>query len=213
MNYLAHLVLSDHSPESMVGNVLADFIRGRAPMELLEPRVRVGVRVHRAVDRFCDEHAEVRACGALLKPRWGRYSGIITDIYFDYVLASGWDDFGPRHASLRAFADQAYTAFAAYRDRMPDRMQRVTDGLTRGDGLVRYGTLDGIEDALTRVSRRFSRPIELAGAIEDLIEHRDALAAHFALYWPQARAHAARERDRFLREAGLDPLSLDSAPS
>jgi acyl carrier protein phosphodiesterase len=60
MNYFAHLVLSQPTVESTVGNLLGDFAKG-VKREALNPAVSFGLDNHRAVDRFTDAHESIQA--------------------------------------------------------------------------------------------------------------------------------------------------------
>ena len=54
MNFLAHLHLSDGTPASMLGGVVADFVKG-SDAAALPADVQQGVRLHRLIDGFTDK--------------------------------------------------------------------------------------------------------------------------------------------------------------
>jgi acyl carrier protein phosphodiesterase len=76
MNYLAHMLCSDDSPASMLGNFIADFVKGdvegRFPREVVE-----GIRHHRRADCFTDSHEVFGASRRLIISPRRRYAGII----------------------------------------------------------------------------------------------------------------------------------------
>lgn len=42
--------------------------------------VRVGIALHRAVDRYTDAHPQVVAARSLLEPPWRCYTGVLLDV-------------------------------------------------------------------------------------------------------------------------------------
>ena len=55
MNYLAHLYLADDSPESIIGNLLGDFLKGQGT-EGYSDEIKKGIRLHKSVDTYTDSH-------------------------------------------------------------------------------------------------------------------------------------------------------------
>lgn len=55
MNYLAHLFLADDTPESLLGNLLGDFMKGQN-IQSYSDAIRQGIRCHQKVDVFTDNH-------------------------------------------------------------------------------------------------------------------------------------------------------------
>jgi len=59
MNFLAHIFLSQHNEDWMIGNLIADFISNR-DLDSLNVGVREGVMMHRQIDTFTDSHPVVK---------------------------------------------------------------------------------------------------------------------------------------------------------
>jgi acyl carrier protein phosphodiesterase len=191
MNYLAHLYLADGTDESLLGNLMADFVKGNAHLTM-PAGIRRGIRLHRRVDAFTDSHPDVQRGIARISPRWGWFSGIILDVYFDYLLTRDWE----RYASvpLRDFVDHVYAVLRRHRERLPDPMREAVGHIVGEDRLMSYSRLDGIADALTRISARLrqrtSRPeIRLQEAMPDLAEHHPALREDFRSFFPELIRH------------------------
>ena len=90
MNFLAHLHLSDGTPGSMLGGILADFVKG-PDVAALPPDILAGVRLHRHIDAFTDRHAVVQRSIHRVSAKLGWFAGIVIDIYYDHVLAFALD--------------------------------------------------------------------------------------------------------------------------
>jgi acyl carrier protein phosphodiesterase len=196
LNYLAHLCLADGSPDSIAGNFLGDFVKGR-PEGRFPPAVVRGIRLHRAIDRFTDDHPIVRHAVDRIAPERRRFAGIAVDMAFDHFLARNWAETDP--AGFAAIRRHAYAVLYARRDELPERLRAILPHLSGDDWLNSYAHFDGIAYALERMSRRLRRPNALAATADDLARHYDALEADFHAYWPEARAFAAAEQRRLAR--------------
>ena len=108
MNYLAHIYLSGDSKEIKVGNFIGDFVKGNQHQHFPE-KVAYGIILHRRIDSFTDQHSAVRECIQLLRPGYGKYAGIVADIFFDHFLASNWKDYSMD--SLHHFTKNAHAIF------------------------------------------------------------------------------------------------------
>jgi len=187
LNHLAHLALSDGTGPSMAGNMMADSIKGRQ-IDALPPSMREGVRQHRAVDAFTDAHPRVLASIARLKPRWGRYSGIVVDVYYDHLLADSWGRY--RATPLRRFLDEAHPLLLAQREHLPPAARDTLERIVLGDRLMSYSDIDGVEAALRRLSAVLARRPPLHEALDDLAGQRDAIEADFQSFFPDLDAFA-----------------------
>mgnify|MGYP000548355435 CR=1 FL=1 len=92
MNHLAHVFLAPDSPEARVGSILGDFTRGVDLSTLPDP-VKQGVRHHRAVDSFTDQHPDVLASKQVFSRQRRRFAGVALDILYDHFLLKHWDRF------------------------------------------------------------------------------------------------------------------------
>ena len=92
MNFLAHLFLSGEPGELMVGNFIADSVKGNAMNDFSEG-IQKGIILHRAIDTFTDSHNEMQKSKERLRPRYKKYAPVITDIFYDHFLAVNWQDY------------------------------------------------------------------------------------------------------------------------
>jgi acyl carrier protein phosphodiesterase len=189
MNLLAHAVLTPAgaAPGVLVGNVVADWIKGKA-RHALPDDLRAGIALHRRIDTFTDTHPLVASCASLLEPRWGRYSTVLVDILFDHVLSAEWDRYCP--TPRPAFIAATYAALRDHLDALPWRAQYATNALLADDWFTCYATADGIALSLSRLSGRLNHHVELAPAIVDFHAHRAAFHESFRHFFPALAAHA-----------------------
>lgn len=188
MNYLAHLFLAHGTPETVAGNLLADFVKG-SDFAHLSKEMRRGVQAHRRVDAFTDSHPVVTRSRVRLSLRWPRVSGILTDIYFDHVLARDWALYSP--VPLRQFLDRAYESLNDCMPAIPPVLRQAAQRLIEHDLLMKYQQIEGVEWALTRMSRRLGGGrFCLEQAVPDLVLHAEALSQDFHAFFPELRHHA-----------------------
>ena len=196
MNYLAHLYLAQRNPHSLVGNLMGDFLRG-VKVKDLPQRIARGVHNHLAVDRFTDSHACLKPLKARFSAQRRRFAGIIIDVAFDHFLIKYWRDYSQQ--SLADFTAYCYWSFTELHDDMPPAMQQKVAWIIQYDLLNSYARLQGVGDALNGISRRIRFENQLAGAIDEVNRHYEALEQGFREFFSPLCEHI-RELD--IEEAG-----------
>ena len=194
MNFLAHLHLSDGTPGSMLGGILADFVKG-PDVAALPPDILAGVRLHRHIDAFTDRHAVVQRSIHRVSAKLGWFAGIVIDIYYDHVLAREWGRYSPE--PLRGFADRVYAMLEDRFALIPPEASVFVRRFIDTDRLVMYSTPDGIADTLFRLSGRImermpKRLVRLHDSMPDLLAADADLVADFHAFYPDLIAAADR---------------------
>jgi acyl carrier protein phosphodiesterase len=151
MNYLGHLYLSGEEPLVIVGNFMADGVKGRY-FDHHHPLVQHGIRLHRAIDSYTDAHPVQREGRARLRAHAGRYAGVVMDMFYDHLLASHWSSY--RNEPLQGFAERMYRVLGEHRECMPPPIGRMLTHMTADNWLVAYATEDGLARALSGLAAR-----------------------------------------------------------
>ncbi|MBY0424491.1 MAG: ACP phosphodiesterase, partial [Cytophagales bacterium] len=116
MNFLAHCLLSFNSEPLLLGNFIADDIKGKKYLEYpLE--IQHGIMLHRTIDTFTDAHAMVRETKILFRPIFDKFSGPLVDIFYDHLLAENWSTYSS--IPLREFTNWAYDSLIKQVDILP----------------------------------------------------------------------------------------------
>lgn len=183
MNFLAHLSLSGDNPRIMVGNFIGDFVKGRKPLESFDADIVHGIGLHRAIDSFTDTHPVVLQSKRRLQPEYRHYAGVIVDVFYDHYLARNWSDY--YDGKLMDFARHCYATLEEHYPILPDRVREMLPYMKRGNWLVGYGETEGINQALTGMSRRTRYASGMDHAVHALREHYAAFAAEFAMFYPE----------------------------
>lgn len=184
MNFLAHLYLSGTDPEIFVGNFIGDFVKGRNFSEYPQ-RVRKGIELHRAIDEYTDSHPLVIAGKKRLQPHYHHYAPVIIDVFYDHFLASRWHDF--HIEPLEEFASNAYLIIQSFTGLLPERVKEMLPYMIRGNWLVSYGTLLGIQKALTGLSRRTTHVSHMEEAVSELKLYYRAFESEFMQFFPDVK--------------------------
>lgn len=186
MNYLAHLYLSGNNHEIMIGNFIADHVKGKQ-IEFYDEEVVKGIKLHRMIDEFTDSHKVVEQSKIRLRSEFGKYSPVIVDVFYDHYLAIKWEQY--HHEDLSVYANNFYSLLNDNHHRLPLRTQQMIQFMIPQNWLLNYKTIEGINKTLTGMSRRtkFESRMEFAAAHLDL--HYAAFEKEFEAYFEELRSY------------------------
>ncbi|WP_216688754.1 acyl carrier protein phosphodiesterase [Hymenobacter siberiensis] len=194
MNFLAHLFLSG-APGSapyadvLLGNFIADSVPGRQ-FENYPPAVQTGIRLHRAIDTFTDQHPVVRRSTQRLRAAgYGKYAGVISDMFLDHLLARNFREFSAE--SLPDFTRRVYALLAAREAEMPPRVQHFFPYMAQQNWLLTYAETEGISRALSGLSRRASAGSGMETAATELVANYEEYEADFRAFFPELQRYVA----------------------
>lgn len=186
MNFLAHAFLSRSSPELLIGGLLGDFVKGRERLQQYSPAVRAGIHLHRAIDRYTDAHASVRASCSLISPARRRFAAILVDVFYDHFLARHWTRYAD--LPLEDFTQQVYATLLPDIASYPERLQRILPRMAADDWLASYAEIESVDAALHGIARRFQRfprATVLADGVQELLHNYTALEQQFLDFFPE----------------------------
>jgi acyl carrier protein phosphodiesterase len=190
MNYLGHLLVSGDDPLVITGNFMADAVKGR-DLSVHLPRVQQGIRLHRTIDVFTDNHAITLTGRERLREHCGKYAGVALDVLYDHCIATTWKML--HDEPLPQFTDRIYTLLTAHADLMPERTRMMLPYMVRGNWLGSYASVQGVAQVLDGMSRRVPAGIRLRGAEVILLQHYDEFIAECSSFLRDLRIHLQRE--------------------
>jgi len=182
MNFLAHLYLSGSDPKIKLGNFIGDFVKGKNLAARFEPAITKGIELHREIDHFTDHHLVVQQSKNRLRPKYRHYSGVITDVFYDHLLAINWAKYS--NESLADFAEQSYRIVQQHESIIPERVKDMMPHMVKGNWLVNYGTIEGIHRSLSGMARRTPYESKMEEASKDLKESFTAFENEFIQFFP-----------------------------
>lgn len=187
MNHLAHLFLASPGPESLIGNLAGDFVKGTLGDRFPEG-IRKGIEQHRRIDAFTDSHPSVAAFRRVLIPEHGHYSRVIADMFFDHFLASRFEELGGE--PLEVFLSRTFATIDPHEELLPGRLRFLYPRIRDERWLESYREIDSIAGALRNISWRFTRHPRLETAARHLVDSREELERHFDDFFPDVVAFA-----------------------
>ena len=186
MNFLAHLFLSGEPGELMIGNFIADSVKGAA-INTYSEGIQKGIKLHRAIDTFTDHHAEMAKSKERLRDRYKKYAPVITDIFYDHFLAISWQTYST--LTLRAYTDQVYTYLKKYYEIFPERSKQFYQYMIKYDILFAYTKVEGIEKVMQGMSRRAHFISGMETATEELVKGYDDFKIEFNAFFPDLQEY------------------------
>jgi acyl carrier protein phosphodiesterase len=186
MNFLAHLYLSQNNTNIIIGNFIADHIRGNNYDEYSK-EIQQGIFLHREIDTFTDAHKVVRKSKRRLHERYRHYDGVIIDIFYDYFLAKNWSDYSA--IPLDVYTDTINNLFSNISDDLPVKSQQFIKYMVEYNILFNYKNKEGIAKVLNGMNSRTKGKSQMNLAIEDLQNLEEELQEDFTLFFGDLIAH------------------------
>lgn len=192
MNFLAHLYLACLPGEQknkeglVIGNFIADSVKGNK-YQLFDESIRKGILMHRAIDFFSDNNPVYLQSVHRLRPVYGKYSGIITDMFYDHFLALEWNTYSP--VRLKDFCNEIYTVLSAHKNKMPEESRIILKYMIKNDWLHSYKEIAGIRSALEGMSKRMKYYFPMDKAVDELEKSRSIYQNDFSEFFPLLIKH------------------------
>lgn len=192
MNHLAHFFLSGNNEEIILGNFIADFISNKE-VSIHTEGVRKGIRLHRIIDAFTDSHEVVKQSTKRLHYYHHKYSPVIVDIYYDFLLAKNWDIYAPHThltgVSVRQFTLNMYDLLRINEYRLPRQLLERLDRMIGDDWLMKYTTYEGLNLAFRRIEKHAAFPGNFGNAAHHLELFLPDFDREFNLFFPDLKDH------------------------
>ena len=182
MNFLAHIYLSGDNTEVTIGNFMADGIKGK-DYKKFQKNIQIGILLHREIDTFTDAHKTVRKSTKRLHDKYGHYSGVIVDIFYDHFLAKNWDIYST--VSLVEYVDYFYDELEDNFDVLELRIQKLMPYMIADNWLLSYASIDGIRRVLEGMNRRTKNRSQMNLAVNELEEFYSEFENEFTIFFQE----------------------------
>ena len=182
MNFLAHLHLSCSDDFLLAGNFLADMLSLRET-NALPDGYKKGIELHRLIDTFTDNNAEVKLINQKLYPYVRKYAPVASDVLFDYFLAKNWSLYN--HLSLRDFTEKIYNTLAIHLHVAPVETQILVKKMIDDDFLYKYTNREGLTFVFDKMNKRARFVVNFKNALEILDKEEEFVDTHFKIFYNQ----------------------------
>jgi acyl carrier protein phosphodiesterase len=196
LNFLAHIYLSGDNDDIKIGNFLGDFVKGRlnklTNAQYSNGLIK-GIALHREIDSFTDNHPVVRQSIDRLQPKYHKSSGIVIDMFYDHILAKNFHFYST--FSLEEYSFNFYELLKNRKSEIPEPMERMVKSMISRNWFLSYKSYEGIEWALTGISKRLSFESGIENATNELRKDYDLYEAEFRDFFPDLIQHSANFLD------------------
>ena len=190
MNFLAHIFLSGENQERMIGNFIADFVKGKKMFDYPDG-IRKGIELHRKIDFFTDHHPVTSRSKDPLRKKYRHYSGVIVDLYYDHFLAKNFNSYSD--TDLESYTLKTYQILTQRKGDLPEEVRHFLPFMIERNWLLNYASLEGLNRTLTGLSKRVNFENRMDEAIHDLKAGYPAFEADFREFFPELITFVAKE--------------------
>lgn len=187
MNYLAHAFLSKNNEDLLIGNFIADHLRGNDFTAYPEGVVN-GILLHRRIDSFTDAHPLFKSSKRVFYQGFEKYSGVLVDIYFDHFLAKFFHQF--HRESLDVFSSKVYSVYQNNTHLMPESSTRFLNYVLKNGIYQNYSELRGIETVLSHLSHRIGHKVALNESLPLFLDAEEVLKENFFSFMEDIQTEA-----------------------
>lgn len=199
MNFLAHAFLSVGDPELLVGNMIADAVKGK-DADNYPKGIRRGILLHRAIDAYTDQHEMVKKTRKLFYPVIRHYSLVISDVIYDHYLGKDFNRY--TSGTLKGFAKHSYKQLEERKEFFPPKFAIIFPYMKQHDWFVMYSTRNGMHQTIERLAHRspaFIWPKETIQIFEDNYEE---IWSHFYKFFPELWNHCQVAMRKIIEDEG-----------
>lgn len=186
MNFLAHIYLSGNNDLLKIGNFMADSIRGNS-YENYPEEIKKGILLHRSIDSFTDMHPVYRKSKHRLHEKYGHYSGVIMDIFYDHFLAKNWANYSNK--KLEEYADEFYQLLQDNYDLLTAKIQGMMPYMIARNWLVSYASISGLEMILFQMDHRTKNRVAMHESIVELQKFYLEFETEFTQFFEELQKH------------------------
>ena len=181
MNLVVHQLLSFRNPSWQVGNHLGESVKGKKYLDF-EPEIQKGILLHRFIDSYSDLDPVVKRSTFQLHQNYGKFSPIIIDVYYDFLLIKNWKRFTLQ--PFEEFKQECYALLSSRYDIYPEKLIRFTEAMIMYDWYEAYSHYEGLESILQNMGRRTKFQNNMHMAVKDLYINEQQFEEDFLTFFP-----------------------------
>jgi len=194
MNFLAHLYLAATDKEIIIGNFIADTIKGNKYHHFSDG-IKFGIKMHRAIDVFTDEHPIFRKSKRRLNPKYRLYRGVIIDLIYDHFLAKNWTKYSS--TPLDIYSQEIYSLLSDNFKILPEKAQYLLPYMTEQDWLYNYSTINGIGNTMYYMNKRTKGLSKMDEAVIDLKQNYSIFEKDFTSFFEDLQAFSTQYLENY----------------
>jgi acyl carrier protein phosphodiesterase len=186
VNYLAHAYLSFGDPEVLTGNMISDFVKGKKKFEY-NARILAGINLHRAIDKFTDDHPINKTVSDIFRPYYRLYSGALVDVVYDHFLAL---ELAALPQNFEAYTVSVYDTLEKFSHVFPPVFNNIFPYMKQHNWLYNYQYSWGIAKSLEGLVHRAAYLSESETAFELFNNRYHEIKAAYEAFFPSLKNFA-----------------------
>ena len=195
MNYLAHAFLSFNKKDILTGNMISDFVKGKAKYTY-PAGIQNGIQLHRLIDEFTDTHPVTAEAKNYFRPQYRLYSGAFVDVVYDHFLSIDTDQF-TGYGNLDIFSQEVYQLMDKNVLLFPARFLKMYGYMKSQNWLYNYQFKEGIQNSFNGLVYRAAYLNESAIAFEIFNKYYTELQNCYLEFFPQLLQFATEKASYF----------------
>jgi acyl carrier protein phosphodiesterase len=189
MNYLAHAFLSFGETNILSGNMISDFVKGKAKFTY-PVNIQKGIHLHRLIDTFTDNHPVTATAKSFFRPQYRLYSGAFIDVVFDHFLALDKNQF-EEYGGLEIFSMNTYRSIEINFHLYPPRFQKMFPYMKSQNWFCNYQSKEGIQKSFDGLVYRAAYLTESVVAFNIFNQYYYELENCYRNFFPELKIFAA----------------------
>lgn len=190
LNYLAHSYLSFTHDDRMIGNFIADHVKGNHISKFREGIIE-GILLHRKIDAFTDTHPVFLKSKRRLQSKYGKYKGVVIDMYYDHFLASNWCLYSDEN--IHEFTRKNYMVLMKNYLILPPKTKRLLPFMMRSNWLASYASLNFLKKSFEGIAFRSTFKSGMEHAVMDLKSDYEGFLGDFRSFFPEIIEYTINE--------------------
>ena len=182
MNFLAHVYLSGENNDIMIGNFIADHVKGN-DIDDFRMEISRGIKLHRMIDDYTDHHPIFNQSKQRLSSTYRHYSGVLVDMFYDHFLAANWKDYCSEN--LYVYTRKKYRILMKNFLILPSETKKMLPFMMSTNWLASYKKLDFLQRALSGMAIRTPFKSGMENAVSDLKDDYDLYQAEFRSFFDE----------------------------
>ncbi len=167
--------------------MISDYVKGKKQLDY-PTGIQQGIRLHRYIDEFTDNHAATREAKEIFRPAYRLYSGAIVDVVYDHFLAADETEFTEN--TLHSFSQQVYQTLHHHEAHFPERFNRMFPYMKEQNWLFHYRSRWGTGKSLGGLVRRACYMPDSEMAFRLFEENYQLLAGYYRHFWADVKPFA-----------------------
>lgn len=195
MNFLAHAHLSPDDKDIRLGNFIADSVKGRKYMHFNDDIIK-GILLHRNIDTYTDKHPVVFNSRSIVREHFGKFAGVVIDIYYDHFLARNWSEYSDE--DLADYTSSLYKYVTSRFFILPAKIKRILPFMIAQNWLCGYANFNDLSRVFYGMDRRTGKISGMNNAVDVLKKNYDSLYSDFRVFYPDLQNNTKEQVGKIL---------------